>query len=253
MDSDELTLPQVSVYLDSDRNGEYDQFTDPSFSGPYPSLIQVREQSYNVGVVPSTLGDFVIGRTASPGTTQFRVTLSSNTVPHIQIPLSNNLPPIAQDLTVTAFFGDAVTIVVINEATDPNNNIDVNSAIHIIRSPTEGTTQTSNGAVFYFPTHAKSTFTSIVDMKYKICDLADACSNEATITINFLPKPITTTPVPVPSVQPEGPIPIPPQPGVSSDLSDSFGEPSLDSVALGNSLIPFSAFNILLLILFVLF
>lgn len=218
MDANEISIPSAAIYLDENRDGQYTAFLEPSFEGSYPRTIQLREPSVSIGVIPSSMGNLVFGRTVQPGLTHFTASLSSNTVAHIQIPLSINVAPVAEDIIVNAFIGDSVTIVIINQNTDLNNNIDVEAAIRIVKQPDSGSLDMSSGAIYYYPSRAKTTYNFDISIRYQVCDTAGLCSSEAGIIISYVPKLISPSPAavvnpsPSPSTRPSSNPPVnPPQ------------------------------------------
>ncbi|MET0489027.1 MAG: DNRLRE domain-containing protein, partial [Acidimicrobiales bacterium] len=95
-----------------------------------------------------------------------------------------NAPPVAGDDTATTPADTPVTINVAANDTDPNGNLNPNSATTTCTgcaTPTNGTlTNNANGTFTYTPTTG---FTGTDNFTYQICDTDNACDT-ATVTIN---------------------------------------------------------------------
>jgi len=180
------TVANVAIFVDANDDGQYTAFVDPVYYGPYPITLTLRKDYYSVGVVPGSMGNLVIGYTDKPGRTEWTVRLDPSTTQTIRIPLSENQPPVARSVSRVAFVGSTVTINnLITAGTDPNNNLDLNTAIVILDNPRYGSASVSRGTFTYVPNGRYKVNERI---PYHICDTADACSQTAYINLQFVTR-----------------------------------------------------------------
>merc|ERR1712137_985239 len=122
---------------------------------------------------------------------------------HVYIPLSENLPPVANSFERTLPTGLAVIPGIINGNTDPNNNIHYTDGFIMVDFPEHlGIYTFSDGTLTVDPTEVGES--SMFLITYQLCDLAGACSGNATIELDYTdkigpnPPVVVHTPVPTP-------------------------------------------------------
>ena len=225
----EFFVNRVVIYLDLNLNGIYDSATEPKYitdGEPAKVVFNLRPGSYTVRVIQASLGSMTIGYTPIPAQQAFAFTVPVKVAKrasdlNIFIPLSNNLPPSADNFNVQFPSGsNAVTIPgLIDGTTDPNNNIDLTRGFQMVSFPASaGTYSFQNGALTITPLSAQPAgfvFT------YQLCDLERLCSPVASVGVSYTstiagnasPSPapfatarptfvpvILTTPVPTPII-----------------------------------------------------
>jgi hypothetical protein len=112
--------------------------------------------------VPATPGTYNISSTAKQGL-ENNVTHTGTT----NIDVCVDCPPSAINDTASGPGGVPVTVNVLGNDSDPNNNIN-SSSLTIITQPRNGTAIVSNGKIVYIP---NGTFSGIDTVVYRICDL----------------------------------------------------------------------------------
>jgi hypothetical protein len=121
------------------------------------------------------------------------------------VTISTSCPPVAVDDAASGAGGAPLTINVLANDTDVNNNINPNS-LSVVTQPSNGTAVVSNGNIVYLP---NGTFEGVDQFTYQICDLTsptplcatatvivtidptiiDACSDAVKQQIYYLPYP----------------------------------------------------------------
>merc|ERR1711943_61473 len=208
----EYAVPNVIIYLDLDFDGEYDSLVEPIYTtrgDPAQVEIQVRPGTYQIGVTSASLGSLAIGWVEDIGQETFVFNTNERViVAEIAIPLSVNLPPVAQDfdIEVTRSMLQQNPLIIfvhdiINSNTDPNNNIDITDGFIMDSFPSAfGSYSFDDGTLAVFPSDEVPDDFIIT---YHLCDLGGLCSSFATISFDF------------PDVDPAPPVPIPVTPVVT--------------------------------------
>src|SRR3990167_4198318 len=179
---DQPSSPWIIVFLDNNQDGIYAPDKDPTYTGNYPMVISVRKSQYYVGLVTSSLGDLVIGYTSVPGQTIWNVDLNALDA-RVDIPVSINVAPVANNFTVIAVPGARMELTIISATTDRNNNLDVNTAIRNVNIVEgAGDVLVVGAQLIFIPVHDEP---QQVTITYQICDTAGLCSEIATIVIDY--------------------------------------------------------------------
>merc|ERR1711943_47990 len=222
--ANENTLPNIRFYLDLNFNEEYDSATEPLYvtsGNPAQADIILRPGTYVARILTASLeGNLVVGRTLEIGADNFIFNTADGVIKmatylDLLIPVSENVPPIAKPISVSAYPGIVVIPNVINQNTDLNNNIDLNHGFFPLNFPSDlATYNFAAGELAVIPFHDND---EPISFQYQLCDEVGACSSVETISIKFIdltqsspvptvvPVPTTvivvqTTPVPTPVI-----------------------------------------------------
>ncbi|MCG8581529.1 MAG: Ig-like domain-containing protein, partial [Bacteroidales bacterium] len=206
---DDLTSVEQSFTITVNNTNDSPQISNSSFSTPENQSLTIALSSFasdeDDNIDPSTLivtsgPDFGSVNTDTPGeityipengfsgVDNFNVQLQDldnaySNVGTITITVSDEAPTANDDSYITTE-DVAIVLDVLNNDTDPQNNLS-NSSLIVIDAPSRGTTSVNNtdGTITYTPNaneNGEDSFT------YRICDTSDYC-DQATVSIEITP------------------------------------------------------------------
>jgi PKD repeat protein len=185
-----ITLPEDRVTIDFAGN---DTDTDGFIEKSTAQIVTPASNGFAEINVSTWSGSVSMRYTPNPGFVgidSFTYTVEDNdggtsNVATVTVTVTNdNQPPVANDDTANTDVDTPVSIDVLDNDDDLNDNIDVNSIV-ITTAPSNGTADVNSGEVVYTP---NSGYDGTDSFQYTVADTDGAVSNIATVTINPPPS-----------------------------------------------------------------